>query len=51
MTMLAQTSAVDAAHAEVLDLEKHLDAVFRAPRPMPLSFGKGRDLGRDDAFV
>jgi hypothetical protein len=36
-------SAVDAAHAEVFDLEKFLDAVFRAPvdyrmGPMPLSF-------------
>jgi len=36
-------SAVDAAHAEVFDLEEFLDAVFRAPvtrqmGPMPLSF-------------
>jgi hypothetical protein len=29
---------VDAAHAEVFDLEEFLDAVFRASRPMPLSF-------------
>jgi hypothetical protein len=34
---------VDAAHAEVFDLEEYFDAVFRAPvtrqiGPMPLSF-------------
>jgi len=40
---LCRTLAVDAAHAEVFDLEEFLDAVFRAPvswqiGPMPLSF-------------
>jgi hypothetical protein len=40
---LHEDLAVDAAHAEVFDLEEFLDAVFRAPvnyqiGPMPLSF-------------
>jgi len=42
-SLRAQRLAVDAAHAEVFDLEEFLDAVFRAPvdrqmGPMPLSF-------------
>jgi hypothetical protein len=41
--IIAVKSAVDAAHAEIFDLEELLDAVFRAPvnhqmGPMPLSF-------------
>src|SRR5205814_7427553 len=34
---------IDAAHAEVFDIEEFLDAVFHA--------AEGRDLGRDDALV
>jgi hypothetical protein len=45
--------AVDAAHAEVFDLEELLDAVFRAP--VDYQMGPRRDLasrfGRDDALV
>ena len=42
---------VDAAHAEIFDLEEFLDAVFRAfaADAALLHAAKGRDLGRDDA--
>src|SRR5689334_13659713 len=46
-------SAVDAAHAEVLDFEEFLDAVFRA-FPADAAFlhaAERGDFGRDDAFV
>ena len=45
--------AVDAAHAEVFDLEKFLDAVFRAfaADAAFLHTAEGGDLGRDDALV
>src|ERR1700730_2701370 len=45
--------AVDAAHAEVFDLEEFLDAVFRAfaADAAFLHAAKRRDLGRDDALV
>src|SRR6266478_3540412 len=45
--------AVDAAHAEVFDLEEFLDAVFRAfaADAALLHAAKGGDLGRDDALV
>src|SRR6516162_7094675 len=45
--------AVDAAHAEVFDLEEFLDAVFRAfaADAAFLHAAKRGDLGRDDAFV
>src|SRR5260370_6378654 len=44
---------VDAAHAEVFDLEEFLDAVFRAfAADGAFSHAaEGRDLGRDDALV
>src|ERR1700694_5741156 len=44
---------VDAAHAEVFDLEEFLDAVFRAfaADAAFLHAAEGRDLGRDDALV
>src|SRR6516162_5359387 len=45
--------AVDAAHAEVFDLEEFLDAVFRpfAADAAFLHAAKRGDLGRDDALV
>jgi hypothetical protein len=45
--------AVDAAHAEVFDLEELLDAVLRAfaADAAFLRAAEGRDLGRDDALV
>jgi hypothetical protein len=45
--------AVDAAHAEVFDLEEFLDAVFRALAADAafLHAAEGGDLGRDDALV
>src|SRR6516225_803106 len=45
--------AVDAAHAEVFDFEKLLDAVFRAfaADAAFLHAAEGGDLGRDDALV
>src|SRR5271166_5099726 len=45
--------AVDAAHAEVFDLEEFLDAVFRAfaADAAFLHAAERRDLGRDDALV
>src|SRR5437763_3327006 len=47
------SSAVDAAHAQVLHLEEVLDAVFRALAADAafLHAAEWRDLGRDDAFV
>src|SRR6516162_7696470 len=44
---------VDAAHAEVFDLEQLLDALFRAfaADAAFLHAAEGRDLGRDDALV
>src|SRR5713101_8574040 len=44
---------VNAAHAEVFDLEEFLDAVFRAfaADAAFLHAAEERDLGRDDAFV
>src|SRR6516164_7771141 len=44
---------VDAAHAEVFDLEEFLDAVFRAlaANAAFLHAAKRHDLGRDDALV
>src|SRR5437773_11297944 len=47
------SSAVDAAHAQVLHLEELLDAVFRplAADAAFLHAAERRDLGRDDAFV
>src|SRR5439155_12117709 len=47
------SSAVDAAHAQVLHLEELLDAVFRpfAADAALLHASERRDLGRDDAFV
>src|SRR6516225_11097674 len=49
----AQPLPVDAAHAEVFDLEELLDAVFRAfaADAAFLHAAEGRDLGRDDALV
>jgi hypothetical protein len=46
-------SAIDAAHAEVFDLEELLDAVFRAfaADAAFLHAAEGRDLGRDDALI
>jgi hypothetical protein len=45
--------AVDAAHAEVFDLEEFLDAVYRALAADAafLHAAERRDLGRDDALV
>src|SRR6476620_4230951 len=47
------SSAVDAAHAQVLHLEIILDAVFRplAADAAFLHAAEGGDLSRDDAFV
>src|SRR5881275_1241839 len=47
------SSAVDAAHAQILHLEELLDAVFRplAADAAFLHAAERRDLGRDDAFV
>src|SRR5437016_9821672 len=51
--LISRCSAVDAAHAEVFDFEKFLDAVFRAfaADAAFLHAAEGGDLGRDDAFV
>src|SRR5215472_15830673 len=51
--MPTEPSAVDAAHAEVFDLEIVLDAVFRplAADAAFLHAAERRDFGRDDAFV
>src|SRR6516164_6334681 len=48
-----QFLSVDAAEAEVFDLEEFLDAVFRAfaADAAFLHAAEGRDLGRDDALV
>ena len=45
--------AVDAAHAEIFDLEEFLDAVFRAfaADAALLHAAERGDLGRDDALV
>ena len=50
---LIRRLAVDAAHAEVFDLEELLDAVFRAfaADAAFLHAAERRDLGRDDALV
>src|SRR5439155_14399664 len=47
------SSAVDAAHAQVFDLEELVDPVMRALAPDAafLHPAKRRDLGRDDALV
>jgi hypothetical protein len=50
---LSQCSAVDPAHAELLDFEEFRDSVFRAfaADAALLHAAEGGDLGRDDALV
>src|SRR5438445_13851488 len=52
-SQMADGSAVDAAHAEVFDLEELLDAVVRAlaADAALLHAAERGDLGRDDALV